>query len=188
MRMLMTVVTIPFSVSCANFNQRVIHGNQLSKSPVGCAGATLFSDEGPYYRAGSPERSSMVQDDPVTEPIVVEGQVFDMNCNPLQGAKVDFWQSNGRGQYDNRGYLLRSHQLTDGEGRYRLETVVPGVYPAREFGPYSRQGFWSQWKGSADAPDLLLRHFGPKPRLALPRESSSQGSAARCRWQTKGTV
>jgi protocatechuate 3,4-dioxygenase beta subunit len=26
---------------------------------------------------------------------------------------------------------LRGHQLTDAEGRYRLETVLPGVYPGR---------------------------------------------------------
>lgn len=128
----MTLVSTPFIVSCANFNQRVIFGNRLSESAVGCSGATLFSDQGPYYKTGAPERTNMMDDDPTTAPIVVMGQIFDTNCNPLPGAKIDFWQASGRGQYDNVGYQLRSHQLTDAEGRYLLETVVPGIYPARD--------------------------------------------------------
>jgi protocatechuate 3,4-dioxygenase beta subunit len=44
---------------------------------------------------------------------------------------LDFWQADGRGDYDNAGYRLRGHQTTDGDGRYRLETIVPGVYPGR---------------------------------------------------------
>ena len=33
--------------------------------------------------------------------------------------------------YDNAGYRLRGHQYSDASGRYRLETIVPGVYPGR---------------------------------------------------------
>jgi protocatechuate 3,4-dioxygenase beta subunit len=29
------------------------------------------------------------------------------------------------------GFRLRGHQFTDGAGRYRLDTIVPGVYPGR---------------------------------------------------------
>jgi len=29
------------------------------------------------------------------------------------------------------GYRLRGHQFTDASGAYRLETIVPGVYPGR---------------------------------------------------------
>src|ERR671923_286173 len=29
------------------------------------------------------------------------------------------------------GFPLRGHQFTDDAGRYRLETVVPGLYPGR---------------------------------------------------------
>lgn len=131
-RTVMTLVSTPLLVGCANFNQRVIYGNQLSQGAAGCAGATLFSDEGPYYSPGSPERVSMKDDDPDTASIVVVGQVFDTDCNPIAGAKIDFWQANGRGQYDNSGYLLRGHQLTDAQGNYELETVIPGIYPARD--------------------------------------------------------
>jgi protocatechuate 3,4-dioxygenase beta subunit len=29
------------------------------------------------------------------------------------------------------GFKLRGHQFTDANGRYRLETIVPGLYPGR---------------------------------------------------------
>lgn len=44
---------------------------------------------------------------------------------------LDFWQADAGGAYDNDGFRLRGHQLTDARGRYRLETVVPGLYPGR---------------------------------------------------------
>jgi protocatechuate 3,4-dioxygenase beta subunit len=46
-------------------------------------------------------------------------------------AVVDVWHADDRGSYDNTGYRLRGHQLTDDAGRYRVETIVPGVYPGR---------------------------------------------------------
>jgi protocatechuate 3,4-dioxygenase beta subunit len=49
----------------------------------------------------------------------------------VQGALVDFWQADGNGVYDNTGFRLRGHQFADAAGRYRLETVVPGLYPGR---------------------------------------------------------
>jgi protocatechuate 3,4-dioxygenase beta subunit len=63
--------------------------------------------------------------------IVVEGTVLTTDCQPLPRALVDFWQADDRGQYDNTGYRLRGHQFTDDAGHYRLETVVPGLYPGR---------------------------------------------------------
>jgi len=44
---------------------------------------------------------------------------------------LDFWQADGKGQYDNASYTLRGHQFTDDAGRYHLETVIPGLYPGR---------------------------------------------------------
>jgi protocatechuate 3,4-dioxygenase beta subunit len=57
--------------------------------------------------------------------------VLSTDCRPLAGARVDFWQADGNGSYDNDGYRLRGYQLTDERGRYRLETVVPGRYEPR---------------------------------------------------------
>jgi protocatechuate 3,4-dioxygenase beta subunit len=44
---------------------------------------------------------------------------------------LDFWHADTSGEYDNSGFRLRGHQFTDDQGRYRLETIVPGVYPGR---------------------------------------------------------
>jgi protocatechuate 3,4-dioxygenase beta subunit len=63
--------------------------------------------------------------------IVVTGSVLSTRCRPIPGALLDFWQSDDRGQHDNTGFRLRGHQLADDQGRYRLETVVPGLYTGR---------------------------------------------------------
>ncbi len=52
-------------------------------------------------------------------------------CRPLAGVLLDFWHAGDDGEYDNAGFKLRGHQFTDAAGRYRLETVVPGLYPGR---------------------------------------------------------
>ena len=86
---------------------------------------------GPFYKPRSPERKSLLEPGIQGSRIVLEGNVRSTKCKPVQGALVDFWQADGNGAYDNAGYRLRGHQFSDGAGRYRLDTVVPGVYPGR---------------------------------------------------------
>lgn len=57
--------------------------------------------------------------------------VFNENCEPIYSAWLDFWQADGNGVYDNAGYKLRGHQLSDKDGKFLLETVIPGRYPGR---------------------------------------------------------
>ena len=59
------------------------------------------------------------------------GLVLTHGCQPVRRALLDFWQADAEGAYDNRGFRLRGHQFTDGEGRYRLRTIVPARYPGR---------------------------------------------------------
>jgi protocatechuate 3,4-dioxygenase beta subunit len=61
----------------------------------------------------------------------LSGLVLTRSCKPVPRALVDFWQADAAGAYDNRGFRLRGHQFTDGEGRYRLRTVVPARYTGR---------------------------------------------------------
>lgn len=89
------------------------------------------STEGPYYKAGSPQRSNLVEAGMAGTRIVITGVVRTTDCKPVANAWLDFWQSDAAGAYDNSGYRLRGHLLADGEGRYRLETIVPGEYPGR---------------------------------------------------------
>lgn len=87
--------------------------------------------EGPYYTPNTPERNSLLEEGMAGERLLLIGYVLDADCNPIPGAWLDFWQSGADGGYDNSGYTLRGHQFTDGQGRYYLETVIPGLYASR---------------------------------------------------------
>ncbi len=87
--------------------------------------------EGPYFKANSPARVSLFEPGVTGTKMVIEGSVLTTDCKPIARARLDFWQADAEGRYDNAGYRLRGHQFTDDAGRYRLETVVPGQYPGR---------------------------------------------------------
>ncbi|NEQ33028.1 MAG: intradiol ring-cleavage dioxygenase [Leptolyngbya sp. SIO4C5] len=86
---------------------------------------------GPFYRLNSPERTSLLEPGFTGTPIMLTGQVLSTSCQPVAGAALEFWHTNVQGEYDNAGYTFRGHQFTDGEGRYQLETIAPGIYPGR---------------------------------------------------------
>ena len=52
-------------------------------------------------------------------------------CRGVRGARVDFWQADEHGAYDDTGVRLRSHQFTDARGHYWLQTILPGPYANR---------------------------------------------------------
>jgi protocatechuate 3,4-dioxygenase beta subunit len=87
--------------------------------------------EGPYFTPNSPRRTSLLESGMAGTRLIVTGMVLTRGCRPVANALVDFWQCDDAGNYDNSGYRLRGHQFTDAKGVYRLETIVPGVYPGR---------------------------------------------------------
>ena len=95
------------------------------------AAATPALTEGPYFKANSPERASLLEPGMAGTKLTLIGYVLTTDCQPVAGALLDFWQADANGQYDNSGYNLRGHQFSDQNGRYQLETVVPGLYPGR---------------------------------------------------------
>ncbi len=99
--------------------------------PTDCSSPTPAETEGPYFKAGSPEETTLATANTPGTLLTLSGYVLDTNCQPVAGALVDFWQANAAGQYDNSGYTLRGHQYTDASGFYSIETVVPGLYPGR---------------------------------------------------------
>lgn len=86
---------------------------------------------GPFYTPNSPRRSSLVEPGSKAERLVVTGFVLSMQCKPVPYALLDFWHSDEAGEYDNRGSRYRGHVFADTQGRYSLETIVPGEYPGR---------------------------------------------------------
>ena len=94
-----------------------------------CGPQTSRQTEGPFFKPSSPRRISLMEKGAPT--LVVTGRVLSKDCKPLANALLDFWHADEEGAYDNQGFRYRGHQFTDAEGRYRLETIVPAVYPGR---------------------------------------------------------
>lgn len=92
---------------------------------------TPTQTEGPYFKAGSPARTSLIESGMTGTRLLLSGRVLTLACAPVTGAMLDFWQADASGAYDNSGYRMRGHQSTDAGGRYTLETIVPGEYPGR---------------------------------------------------------
>ena len=92
---------------------------------------TVEQTEGPYFTPRSPRRRVLRTSGMRGMPFLLTGRMLTTRCRPIANAQLDFWQADANGVYDNRGYRLRGHQRTDALGRYRLETVVPGLYPGR---------------------------------------------------------
>lgn len=141
-----------------------------------CSGVPTSSNmEGPYYTAGSPQRTSLIEPGMPGTPILILGRVFDQDCSPIAGAKVDFWQADINGVYDNQGYTLRGYAIAGEDGYYNIETIEPGEYTGRPphihvkvFGSDGRELLTTQlyFPGSEDtrdvaaAPDLLVSYSG----------------------------
>jgi protocatechuate 3,4-dioxygenase beta subunit len=105
---------------------------------------------GPFYVAGAPERSQ------TGDGLVVTGVVRSTReCRPLAGAKVEWWSANPRGEYDASH---RATQVTDGEGRFRYVTDMPGQYPGRPVHVHV--------KVSASGHKVLVTQVYPKPSQA----------------------
>jgi protocatechuate 3,4-dioxygenase beta subunit len=103
----------------------------LTPAVADADGLTPPNEEGPYFKANSPERPSLVDASTAGTHLILTGKVIRRNGTPVAKVLLDFWQANPSGAYDNRGYNLRGHQFTAADGTYRLETVVPGLYPGR---------------------------------------------------------
>lgn len=86
---------------------------------------------GPFYTPNTPLRTSLLDAGISGTRLLLSGHVLSTQCTPIAGALLDFWHTDGAGNYDNEGYKLRGHQFADDEGRYTLETIVPGIYPGR---------------------------------------------------------
>jgi protocatechuate 3,4-dioxygenase beta subunit len=140
--MLWAIVAMPTTVVLASYAHMLVRGvpsEALAQGPLlpptpACTDiddVTPRQTEGPFYKPRSPERTSLLEPGMTGTPILLRGSVLSRRCQPIAGALLDFWQADGQGQYDNAGYRCRGHQFADEAGRYRLETVMPGLYPGR---------------------------------------------------------
>ena len=110
------------------------HAAQFLPTPAcddGDADITSANEEGPFFKPRSPERTSLLDTGIAGTKLVLSGMVVSGGCKPLANTVLDFWQADDGGTYDNTGFKLRGYQRTDANGKFRLETIVPGLYPGR---------------------------------------------------------
>jgi protocatechuate 3,4-dioxygenase beta subunit len=103
-----------------------------SPAAAACNGFGLTPGQigGTHFKA-SPVRHSVLGPGIHGKRITLSGYVLTSGCRAVRGARVDFWQADENGVYDDHGFRLRSHQFTDARGRYWLQTILPGPYANR---------------------------------------------------------
>jgi catechol 1,2-dioxygenase len=119
--------------------------NDARDEQAGHTGGTPRTIEGPLYVAGAPlcEGEARMDDgseEGVATTLFIEGQVVDLQGQPVAGAIVDLWQANTNGNYSyfdksQSAYNLRRRIVTDAEGRYRARSIVPSGYGCDPQGP-----------------------------------------------------
>jgi hypothetical protein len=96
-----------------------------------CGKQTAPQTPGPFFKPDSPVKGSLFEKGQQSVLLVVTGTVLSVQCRPVANALLDFWHADEFGEYDNRGFRFRGHQFADAQGRWRLETILPGEYPGR---------------------------------------------------------
>jgi protocatechuate 3,4-dioxygenase beta subunit len=141
-----------------------------------CLKLTMSQIEGPFYKTGSPERSDISINKSNT--ITISGFVYKRGkkCIPLPNIKIDIWQADPHGNYDNSGYNYRGHFFTGVDGSFSFITEEPGEYVGRTehihvkiFGPKSILTTQLYFPGISDnshddyfAKQMLLKSTGDK--------------------------
>lgn len=127
---------------------------QVAKSHTGTKGSIL----GPYFLPGQVRLPATCElprrDDEQGTPLVLAGQVRDLDGTPLGGAEVDIWQADSDGYYS--GFAphvpdgnLRGVVVTDGEGRFAISTIQPAPYQIPTDGPTGQlieSAGWHPWR------------------------------------------
>lgn len=103
-------------------------GQQLDATPQCEEGPTEDQIEGPFYRAGAPDKSVLVEDGDPGVRLSVSGKVLAVDCSVLAGALLDVWHADDAGAYDQTGYHFRGKLTAGGDGSYRFDTIIPGRY------------------------------------------------------------
>lgn len=127
--------------SMASLSLGIVPAIATGKTPNTSAGSpgelcditTLdYYGQGPFYTPGPP----MIQNNMLADPnepgerLIISGLVRNLDCSELiPNAIIDLWHANDAGAYDNSGFNLRGYTLSNSQGFYIFETIVPGHYP-----------------------------------------------------------
>lgn len=119
--------------------------HDAKEESVGRVGGTPRTIEGPLYVAGAPLSEGFARmddgsEDGLATTLFLNGRVIDLDGKPIAGALVDLWQADTKGNYSHfdksqSEYNLRRRIVTDADGRYRAQSVVPSGYGCDPSGP-----------------------------------------------------
>ena len=119
--------------------------NDAKQAEAGRTGGTPRTIEGPLYVAGAPLREGFARmddgsEDGIATPFFVEGQILNLQGQPIAGALVDLRQADSKGNYSHfdksqSEFNLRRRIVTDADGRYRVRSIVPSGYGCNPQGP-----------------------------------------------------
>jgi protocatechuate 3,4-dioxygenase beta subunit len=107
---------------------------QGGDGPTPSCEETAEDIEGPYYKPDAPllapdaKGRSILSPEQPGERIVLEGRVLGLDCAPLADGELDLWHADAAGTYDLKGFVLRGRVRTASDGRFAIDTVLPGRY------------------------------------------------------------
>jgi len=106
---------------------------ELDPTPAAGEKLELTPEEtaGPFFRPNSPAKNSFRDSGVTGTSVKLTGTVLDRKGKPIPKVLLDFWHADANGQYDFNGFRCRGHQFSGSDGKYTLETVMPGLYPGR---------------------------------------------------------
>ena len=83
----------------------------------------------PNHREGAPFRAKLSPPHASGEVLVVTGRVTNATTGEgVAHAVLDAFQADADGHYDSEGFEYRARVLTDEQGRFEFETIVPSNY------------------------------------------------------------
>jgi protocatechuate 3,4-dioxygenase beta subunit len=86
---------------------------------------------GREFRAGAPVRASLIEAGASGTRMTLSGFVTGLACGRISSARIDFWHADAAGALDMTGFKFRGAVTTDAEGKYKIDTIVPGAAAGR---------------------------------------------------------
>ena len=113
---------------------------------LGVENGTPRTIEGPLYVAGAPVEQGFARlddgSDQAGHTLVMHGTVYAADGKPLPNATVEVWHANTKGFYshfdptgEQQPFNMRRTILTDAQGRYKFQSIVPVGYGCPPDGP-----------------------------------------------------
>jgi catechol 1,2-dioxygenase len=113
---------------------------------LGIENGTPRTIEGPLYVAGAPVAHGFARLDDGSDKdghtLIMHGTVYGADGQPVPNATVEVWHANTKGFYshfdptgEQRPFNMRRTIVTDAQGRYKFQSIVPVGYGCPPDGP-----------------------------------------------------